>query len=112
MVAAARCEVEPSAAYSADKEAVVDGELDDAVEGLLPGFKEHLQLKIGMDLKRQIKHKAMLTFKSTCPQGRKFRFTFSACTTVLGNPSSRNPLAHRGESRFSLTILITRSSST
>ena len=52
MVAAARCEVEPSAAYSADKEAVVDGELDDAVEGLLPGFKEHLQLKINMDLKQ------------------------------------------------------------
>ena len=52
MVAAARCEVEPSAAYSADEETVVDGELDDGVEGLLPGFKEHLQLKINMDLKQ------------------------------------------------------------
>ena len=52
VVAAARCEVEPSAAYSADEETVVDGELDDGVEGLLPGFKEHLQLKINMDLKQ------------------------------------------------------------
>ena len=49
MVAAARCEVEPSAAYSADKEAVVDGELDDAVEGLFTRFKQHLQLKYGRD---------------------------------------------------------------
>ena len=36
VVAAAGCEVEPSAAYPADEQAVVDGELDDTVEGLLP----------------------------------------------------------------------------
>ena len=36
VVAATGCEVEPSAAYPADEQAVVDGELDDAVEGLLP----------------------------------------------------------------------------
>ena len=36
VVAAAGCEVEPSATYPADEQAVVDGELDDAVEGLLP----------------------------------------------------------------------------
>ena len=36
VVAAAGSEVEPSAAYPADEEAVIDGELDDAVEGLLP----------------------------------------------------------------------------
>ena len=36
VVAAAGCQVEPSAAYPADEQAVVDGELDDTVEGLLP----------------------------------------------------------------------------
>ena len=49
MVAPAGREVEPSAAYSADKKAVVDGELDDAVEGLFTRFQENLQLKYGRD---------------------------------------------------------------
>ena len=68
MVAAARCEVEPSAAYPADEEAVVDGELDDAVEGLLPRFQEHLQLKFGIEYS-QGRHLA-IGLKITVPNMR------------------------------------------
>lgn len=38
--------------------------------------------------------------------------TFSACGTLLGNPSSRKPLLHSGLSKFLLIILTTRSSLT
>ena len=50
VVAASGGEVEPSAAYSADEEAVVDGELDHAVQGLLPRFQKHLQLQNVVEL--------------------------------------------------------------
>lgn len=41
-----------------------------------------------------------------------FNPTFSACTTVLGNPSRRNPFLHSGLSRLLSIMSTTRSSDT
>lgn len=95
--------VNESATNTADQQTIVNPELNNRVELSFPFLQQTIQLKN----RTYLSH-----FMLRDVTKKKYLLTFSACTTVRGNPSRRKPFLHSGLAKLESIKFTTRSSLT